>query len=91
VVLDDGGEAYVQCMGDDLNRPNWNSPSSQITFVAIRVPNNNDITGRLFVPKTDRSGMLVLKFTVPTATTHHATPGDFYRVKRIHYQRLADL
>jgi hypothetical protein len=93
VVLDGAGEAYLQCAFDEFNRFAWNRPlsSSQISFIALRVPNDNDVTGRLFIPKGDRSGTDVLKFIVPAASTRHVSPSEFYRVKQIYYRHLAAL
>jgi len=89
-VLDGPGEVYVRWAADDMTNFYWRGSPSAISSIAIRVPHANDVAGRLFVPQSDMSGMEILSFTIPAATTRHASKEAFFRVKQFYYQRLAN-
>jgi hypothetical protein len=92
-VLDGEGEIYV----DDENRANdrWPSPASFRDFdnfrVAVRTAAPRNVTGRIFLPKFDASGMVELKFEIPAASADAAQRDAFNRLKIAHYQRLGNL
>ncbi|MGQ9575935.1 MAG: redoxin family protein [Thermoguttaceae bacterium] len=56
--------------------------------IAIRAPGGKDVTGRLYVPKSDWNGMEVLKFTIPASAASSDNRWAFYRAKQAHYNRL---
>src|SRR6266568_6622157 len=60
-VIDGEGEGFVS--GETL-QPWSRSPegSYQSTFLTLRAPKGQAVTGRLFLPKPDFSGMVALKF-----------------------------
>jgi hypothetical protein len=90
-VLDGPGEVYVRWASDDMRNFYPQGSPSAIRSIAVRVPNAGDVTGRLFVPKSDMSGMEILRFTIPAVVTGHASKEAFFRVKQFYYQRLANL
>jgi hypothetical protein len=90
-VLDGPGEAYIRWASDDMMNFAWRGSPAAISSIAIRVPHADDVTGRLFVPKSDMSGMVILRFTIPAASTSHASKEAFFRIKQFYYQRLANL
>jgi len=93
IVLDGEGEAYVgQNEGwpvpfavtrfDDSRVPNG------LARVFIRAPEGKDLTGRLYVPNGDVTGMVPLRFTVAASTAKPEAKSQFYKMKAAHYRRL---
>ncbi len=81
-VLDGAGEIYL----DRANRVrNGNQVAARL---AVRAPQGADVSGRLFVPKSDASGMVALKFTIPAEAGKAEDRNAFLDVKRAHYQDL---
>lgn len=90
-VLDGEGEIYVTSVeGDFFNQ--W-FPVNEFLLangiqVTIRAPAGKDVTGQLFVPKTDWSGMDRVKFLVSAGASRGEDRTAFYNAKRWHFQRL---
>ncbi len=82
-VLDGPGEVYVVGRGE----PPY-SPPGLGTQVCIRAPEGKAVTGRLYVPNVDLSGMIVLKFTIPAAAAKAEAKKPFYEAKNAHYEIL---
>jgi hypothetical protein len=85
-VLDGEGEIYV---GGQRFEP-WGMARSlyQDMFVAVRASRTNEITGRLFVPKSDLSGMTVLKFKMKASDAKPDSKQQFAKAREAHYHRL---
>jgi len=82
VVLDQPGEAYVDenlasRFEMALNRP-----------LVVKAPAGKDITGRLWHPKPDFSGMFMVKFKIPAEQANDKHRNDFYSVKANYYRNL---
>ncbi len=58
------------------------------TQVYIRAPEGKDLTGRLYVPNADLTGMLVLKFAVPAAAAKADAKPPFLWAKTVYYDGL---
>jgi hypothetical protein len=88
VVLDGQGEAYVFSRGGDMmpRGVNWRDGGT----IAIKAAADKDVTGRLFLPKDDFSGMVALKFSVPAAAARADARQRFLRAKYAHYTHLLD-
>src|SRR5438552_873681 len=87
-VLDGEGEVYVGV--ENLQPWDTRNRSYEDSVVAMRAPQGKDVSGRLFVPKPDLSGMAVLKFTVPAARAKAESRGEFLKAKESHYRRLLE-
>lgn len=88
VLLEGEGEAYVEL--SDRNQPS-EAPGLLRTEGALvaRAPAGRELTGSLYLPKDQYSGMVKLRFTVPASAT--VKSGDrFYRAKMAHYESLLD-
>jgi len=85
-VLDGQGEVYVS--GETM-RP-WGPPgqSYQNSRLSLRVPRESSITGRLFVPKSDLSGMVALKFKFDAASATPVSKEEFFKAKEDYYRNL---
>jgi hypothetical protein len=85
-VLDGPGEIYVGIQ----RRARPVVGTYRDDTIAIRAPQGQQITGQLFVPKPDFTGMVALQFSVAAdeGTAENAVP--FLRTKLAHYQRLLD-
>ena len=64
------------------------SQQYQNQVLAIRVPKQATVTGRLFVPKADGSGMTPLKFQIEAARAKAESREEFLKAKESHYRRL---
>ena len=91
-LLDGGGEAYVRSpdqftpwTADGTNRHEITDP-----VIAIRAPQGADVTGRLFLPKPDHSGMALIKFKVAESRAADSARRDYYVERRFYFQRLLD-
>jgi hypothetical protein len=80
-VLEGEGEIYVT-----PNSPNFSNTTTDFR-VAIRVAEPRAITGTLYLPKTDLSGMTAVKFSIP-ADKSEETREQFLEVKAQHYGAL---
>ena len=86
VVLDGEGEAYVS--GDNSMprmRSRGESPSQAIS---IRAPENQEITGRLFVVKNDLSGMVQVRFKISLTQAKPEARPAFLAAKEQFYRGL---
>lgn len=90
VTLDGDGEAYVAF---DRMHPIWEAYSPVLLrrdgAIAIRVAVRREITGSLYLPKSDYSGMLKLRFSIP-ASAGQEDGQPFYRAKEQHFKQLLD-
>jgi len=85
-ALDGEGEAYVS--GNNAAPGMSNRGESPNQTISIRAPENQAITGRLFVVKNDLSGMVQVRFKISLT---EATPGDrqaFLTAKEQFYRGL---
>ena len=56
--------------------------------MAIQVPKGKDVTGTLFVPKTDFSGLTCVRFEVTTSKATKEAERNFLVAKEAHFNRL---
>jgi len=82
-VLDGEGEMYV----DNAGQEPWGPRNDRGQFVGIRAPKGKQTTGRLFVAKSDLTGMQTLKFQVPVDAVPTQT-NEFYAAKENYYRGL---
>ena len=84
-VLDGGGEVYI---GGDSLQP-WVSGLSfyDSATVVIRASTNH-VTGRLFVPNEDVTGMVAVRFSVRPEQSRPDSKQEFARARETHYRRL---
>ena len=80
-VMEGGGEIYISHEGHDYDQ-------LLDATVAIKSVQGRDVKGQLFWPKPDYSGMVKLRFSVPSEKANLANKPDFYRAKKNHYARL---
>ena len=86
-VLDGPGEVYVGTGDSTRGSPFWTPmPESwqrdDRVALFVRTPQEGDIPGRLYFPKSDWSGMEALKFTIPAKEAKANTREPFYRAKK---------
>ena len=87
-VLDGDGEAYVE-IAQLRNYPVPYGASMRGEVFVRTAKTGQDVAGRLFVPKQDWSGMVVVRFKI--SASHADEPrarADFYRAEESHYQAL---
>ncbi len=84
VVVDGQGEAYVTGQNEQF------LPSEAVVNMRLcaRAPEGKDVTGRLIVPNVDKTGMTVLKFTIPSSAAKPEAKTAFYQGKIAHYEQL---
>ena len=86
-VLDGEGEVYV---GEE-NRNRWWAPAPLLEegTIDVRAPAGREVTGSLYVPKADFSGMVRLRFAIaPSAAIKDGD--EFYEGKENHYDELLE-
>ncbi len=93
VVLDTPGEAYLTGPASTGGQArSFGSAGDQNRaredHLVLRVPEGKEIKGRLFVLKSDRSGLIALRFVVPSSASKPEAKEPFYYGKIAHYQRL---
>lgn len=91
VVLDGEGEAYLRY---ETSTP-WRSmrrgqAEAEPDHLAVRGPQGRDVTGTLYLPKGDWSGMTAVKFRLPASAAEPEAKNRFLRIKADHYSRLLD-
>src|SRR5260221_3508665 len=84
-VLDTEGEVFLG--GESLNP--WEALNRQLQnqVLAIRTSNQAAVSGRLFVPKPDGSGMMPLRFQIEAARAKTESREEFLKTKESHYRR----
>ena len=87
MVLDGQGEAYVTGVDQRFARTPY-VPNAVAPTIAIRTPKARRITGRLFLPKKDFSGMVAVKFSIPADQGKAENRKRFLQSKLRHYQYL---
>ncbi len=86
VVLDPPGEAYVAIPGfQGVLR--WHTPSysAQTATICVRTAKPGEVSGRMFWPKPDWSGMTAYKFTIPADKASPDARLAFYQAKDHYY------
>lgn len=97
VVLDGGGEAYVvianQVLWGDRRAYGEIVDQGVGDFLAVRTSNRRGVavTGQIFWPKADYSGMVAVKFTIPASFANVEHADDFYYAKKSYYSALRSL
>ncbi len=79
-ALDGAGEVYVTA---------GNPGASEVTL-HIRAVDGQEVKGRLYVPKADRSGMAGVKFKLAAAAGKAQAKAEFLTAKHDYYQDLTD-
>ena len=85
-VLDGEGEVFVSGQTFQPWAPAGQSYGNM--FLALRPPEGTSLTGRLFVPKGDLSGMVALKFKVDPAAANPKMKPAFFQAKEGYYRSL---
>ena len=101
-VLDGPGELYV--VGEAEAGDTWQSPYAVarpvrserategiltgVPRLFLRAAEGKDVTGRLFVPNAELTGMVALKFTIPATAAKPEAKSQFTAAKLAHYQVL---
>jgi hypothetical protein len=85
-VLDGDGEVYLS--GEPL-RP-WSPPNQPPPVIAFKISKGSPLTGRLFMPKSDLSGMVALKFKVDASQEKTDSKQEFFKAKENFYRRLRE-
>jgi len=85
-VMDGNAEAYV---GGDGFQP-WGAQGRTFpdSVMMVRAEKGSPMTGRLFVPKRDLSGMEGIKFKIETKAEMQASKDEFLKAKGEYYGRL---
>jgi hypothetical protein len=90
-IVDGQGEAYVTGRTGQINP--WSDPHAGFDAgarIAICAPEGKDVAGRLVVPTSDLTGMVSLRFTVPSSAAKASAKTPFYHAKMACYQDLLD-
>ncbi|MGA2616439.1 MAG: hypothetical protein ABSF26_02440 [Thermoguttaceae bacterium] len=64
------------------------NPVGPGTHLLIRADEGKDLSGWLFVPRSNHTGMMSLRFTIPAAAAKPEAKEAFYRGKTVHYEWL---
>jgi hypothetical protein len=86
VIMDGSAEAYVS--GEGLQP--WTPPDKRLadSILMIRAEKGSPITGRVFVPKRDLSGMEGTKFKIEPSAEKAGSKKEFFKAKEDHYRQL---
>ena len=86
-VLDGEGEIYV---ATDDYFTSWHVPrlQRQSARLLVRTEKASDLTGRLFYPKPDWSGMVMVRFAIPATEAQPSAREVFLHAKQAHYEQL---
>lgn len=85
-TIDGGGEAYVSG-----NTQPWERDGTAAgQTISIRSLAGKEVTGRLFLPKLDYSGMVQARFKISPADAKPEAQKDFLAEKQKFYQQLQD-
>jgi hypothetical protein len=85
-VVDGGGEAYVSS-----NVQPWERDAGAAgQTISIRVAEGKEITGQLFLPKLDYSGMVSVRFKISTTDAKAEAQTNFLTAKQKFYRSLLD-
>jgi len=90
-VVDGHGEAYLRWEAPPYTAtPYIPQPGAEDAARAlfIRAPKGTDVTGELFAPKADYTGLVRLKFKIPAKLGDDKHAKDFFQQKAQHYQAL---
>jgi hypothetical protein len=84
-VLDGEGEVYFE----DEDQIRWWAPLPlpEKGVIAVRAPAGREVTGSLFVPKADFTGMVRLRFAIDTSQALEGAEA-FYLAKEDHFKAL---
>ena len=89
-VLEGEGKIYVTSgsTARPRTRRNNQGDAAGVPTLAVQVSESREITGRLFLPKQDFSGMQSLKFTIPAKTGQEDQREAFLQTKLGYYTSL---
>jgi hypothetical protein len=93
--LDGKGEIYVGPSNYSGRRSPFSSTGEPVetsennsNAILVCTPQTGDVTGRLYLPKADASGMAVVKFTIPADAAKAELKKAFYQAKEDYYRGL---
>lgn len=87
------GDAEI-CLQFDYNQwTTWAYPPNRPLGgdLVVRTPQEKDVTGRIFLPKPDWSGMTAVEFSLPASAAGPDAREAFYRAKQQYYEHLLSL
>ena len=89
-VLDGQGKVYVRStryssMVPPVQQEGHDDSSNAIFVCTSQI---GDVTGRLYLPKPDASGMAIVKFTIPSTAAKDEFKKAFYQAKENYYNDL---
>lgn len=87
-VIAGAGEIYLDDRAQGLAIPEGLDTLSLEDVVAFRIPDRREVHGRLFVPRGNEEGMVVVAFKVSPPKTQDNARTVFAHAKRRHYDRL---
>jgi hypothetical protein len=91
LVVDNGGEGYFLPERFTRAIPSGsNEEQDPANLIHIKAEADKDVTGRIYLPKTDFSGMVEVKFTIPADKANQKHRTGFYQTKSAYYQELSD-
>ena len=76
-----GGGGFILASGESRE---------SLPAIAIRTSEPRTVTGKLYLPKSDLSGMTAIKFTIPAAEAKQDLGSRFLEIKANHYRMLLD-
>jgi hypothetical protein len=88
VILDGAGEAYVNVQTTQFTVPADGIAEQADARLVIRAPNAKDISGEIYLAKSDGSGMNSMKFTVPAGAAKNSARSKFYETKMAYYAQM---
>ena len=90
VALDGKGEAYV--LSPRMFEATSATEEESLSGLLVRAPAGADVTGRLYLPKSDIDGigMVELRFKIRASDADGKFQKDFLRAKALHYEWLTE-
>jgi hypothetical protein len=84
-VLDGEGDAYIE---SESVQPRDARYTGHGRSIAIRIPKEREITGRLFVVNTDGRGLAPIRFKVPSSPAQPEAKQKYHEVRAAYYHTL---
>ncbi|RPI59386.1 MAG: hypothetical protein EHM48_08960, partial [Planctomycetaceae bacterium] len=88
-TLDAPGEAYV-VTGDSTWFNPWSPPRIENETILVRATKGGELTGRLYYPKPDWSGMVQRRIVIAASAAGESARAPFLRAKQSHFRWLMD-
>ncbi len=91
IVLDKEGEGYY--LPDRIIRavPSGGTEETDpLSMIYVKAEAGKNVTGRLYLPKRDFSGMVEVKFSIPADKANAKHRNAFYETKANYYHELSD-